>query len=510
MIRKIASRLGSRLQRGGHEGGLAVYRYVFSTGQIRQNYGGLTIAMMRRATMFAEAGAPVEITTTDWWLGYPDLRKEWLESGRLVDGVSIRNIHEEFSSLSDVNLVDAPVGQSEPHDLRVPDGYRPYLNPIDSGRRRYWYPPQERRKHEFVDYLRPNGTLYMRTRSNPGRSEWAFPPRPVGIYDTNGRFAYAFASHQDWWVFWAKMLMSESTQPLRVVQDVEALEFLDMWQRAGAASVQYVHTAHTRNYEPDGPLLPRWQKIPNGWKPFDTLAFATQAQAEEWKSRMGWENKVVVLPHAYETSCLRGLTECLRPARRDVVVVSRLAAGKGLDDVIRIFSRATYDMPDVKLHIYGEGSERRVLEASVAECGSENRVHFHGFTANAAREFAGARATVFASEHEGFGLSLLEALAHGVPAVAYDIRYGPSDMISHGVNGFLIQNRDQTAATVALRRILTEDDTFDEMSRNACERAKEFSVAASLNGWSIVFDAMEAPEVPDQVSFYLDSPKTSA
>lgn len=76
-------------------------RYIFSTGQVRSTYGGLTIAMMRRAKLFAEAGQQVDITTVDWWLGYSELVSEWQSSGVMPEGVRIRNIHEDFAALED-------------------------------------------------------------------------------------------------------------------------------------------------------------------------------------------------------------------------------------------------------------------------------------------------------------------------------------------------------------------------------------------------------------------------
>ena len=46
---------------------------------------------------------------------------------------------------------------------------------------------------------------------------------------------------------------------------------------------------------------------------------------------------------------------------------------------------------------------------------------------------------------EGFSLSLLESLSHGVPVISYDIKYGPAEMINNGENGYLIQKDDENA-----------------------------------------------------------------
>ncbi|WP_394159337.1 glycosyltransferase [Galactobacter valiniphilus] len=476
---------------------LPAYRYVFSTGQIRQNYGGLTIAMMRRAKLFAQQGFNVEITTIDWWLDYDKLRTEWLQTGRLVENVKIRNIHEEFAALDDVRTGDVPEQSDAPLTLDIPAGYRLHEHPADKGQKRYWYAPGEKQYHAFTEYLRPDGSLYMRTRSNPGKSEWDLPARPVGIYDAQGTFAYAFASHQDWWLHWAKMIAAESPQELRVVQDVEHDLFFDFWTNAGAAAVQYVHTAHTTNFEPDGPLLHRWKQVAQRQrKPFSTIAFATRAQARDWVARMGDQIRPVVAPHAFE-----GPASPTLGVDRDVVIVSRLAPGKGLDDAVRIFIWASHGVPDAHLHIYGEGSERKLLEEIVAEYEAQDRVHFHGFTPDAATKFAGARATLFTSEHEGFGLTLLEALSQGTPAVSYDVRYGPADMITNGTNGFLIADRNQMDAMTALQTLLTDYQLYERMANAAFAKAKHYSEAESLAKWSDIFEAMVPPADSVPVDF---------
>ncbi len=46
---------------------------------------------------------------------------------------------------------------------------------------------------------------------------------------------------------------------------------------------------------------------------------------------------------------------------------------------------------------------------------------------------------------EGFSLALLESLAHGVPVISYDIKYGPNELITPDFNGYLITKNDEDA-----------------------------------------------------------------
>ncbi len=68
------------------------------------------------------------------------------------------------------------------------------------------------------------------------------------------------------------------------------------------------------------------------------------------------------------------------------------------------------------------------------------------------------RAAVYltTSAFEGQGLALAEALAHGTPVVAWDIRYGPRDMLASG-GGILVPDGDDDALVAALRDVLADE-----------------------------------------------------
>ena len=53
--------------------------------------------------------------------------------------------------------------------------------------------------------------------------------------------------------------------------------------------------------------------------------------------------------------------------------------------------------------------------------------------------------SLITSNMEGFSLALLESLAHGVPVISYDIKYGPSELITSDFNGYLITKNDEDA-----------------------------------------------------------------
>ena len=85
-----------------------------------------------------------------------------------------------------------------------------------------------------------------------------------------------------------------------------------------------------------------------------------------------------------------------------------------------------------------------------------------------------------------------EAMANGCPVVSYDVRYGPSDVITDGVNGFLVPPGDVGAVAAATLRVLREPGLAQELSAG-CERVVErFGREAFVARWVALFHEMSA------------------
>jgi poly(glycerol-phosphate) alpha-glucosyltransferase len=124
-----------------------------------------------------------------------------------------------------------------------------------------------------------------------------------------------------------------------------------------------------------------------------------------------------------------------------------------------------------------------MLEALIAELGLESRVTLHGYRPDAAEQTATAALLIVSSNYEGQGLVVLEAFSRGCPVVAYDISYGPSEMIEPGVNGELVPAGDIEALGATIGRLIGDAATLERYSEAAyawagahdARRAAEYS-----------------------------------
>ena len=125
---------------------------------------------------------------------------------------------------------------------------------------------------------------------------------------------------------------------------------------------------------------------------------------------------------------------------------------KGVDVFLRAAPRILEAVPQARLAVVGTGPEGDGLRAQAAELGLADSVRFFGFRPPAARQLAELDVFVLASRWEAFPISVLEAMACGVPQVATDVG-GTAEAVQEGVTGRLCPPEDPEAlaqATIAL------------------------------------------------------------
>jgi glycosyltransferase involved in cell wall biosynthesis len=157
-----------------------------------------------------------------------------------------------------------------------------------------------------------------------------------------------------------------------------------------------------------------------------------------------------------------------------IVGMGRLTRQKGFDRLIPMV--AGLDRPDLQLALLGEGEDRGLLAALAVECGLNGRLHLPGFVSDPSPWLAHATLFVLPSRWEGFGHVIVEAMAAGVPVIAYDCPHGPRDIIRDGVNGVLVRMDDEQGFMRAMNRMLDDRNEAKRMADAASEVVWRFGV----------------------------------
>lgn len=159
-----------------------------------------------------------------------------------------------------------------------------------------------------------------------------------------------------------------------------------------------------------------------------------------------------------------------------LVHLGRLRKYKGADRVIRSFARIREEMPEARLEIVGDGPELPALRKLSSKLKLDKSVTFHGFMSLEDMVNLLYRCHVFlnSSPKEGWGLTVIEAAACGVPAVASDSP-GLRDSVEDGKTGILVPPDDTEAMAEATLELLRSPERREEMADRAAGRAREFS-----------------------------------
>ncbi|HLG00311.1 MAG TPA: glycosyltransferase, partial [Acidimicrobiia bacterium] len=164
-----------------------------------------------------------------------------------------------------------------------------------------------------------------------------------------------------------------------------------------------------------------------------------------------------------------------RTTAHDLAVIGRLVPYKRVDLVLEAVAELSETFPDLSVVVVGQGPEAEHLAAEARRLGIADRVDFRGFVTEheeVLRVLATSRVFVSASEAEGFGIVLAEAMALGVPYVVADI---PAfrEVSGEGHGGYLFAPGDRHDLARGLEEIFgARPDEYDRMSRAACGFAR--------------------------------------
>ena len=192
-----------------------------------------------------------------------------------------------------------------------------------------------------------------------------------------------------------------------------------------------------------------------------------------------------------------------------LVAVGRLVHQKGFDLLLQAFAKIAPEHPEWTLTIWGEGEQRPALETLSADLGLAGRVRLPGLTERPGQWVAAADVFVLSSRYESFGNVITEAMAAGLPIVAFDCPWGPGDILRDGEDGLLVPPEDVDALAAALGRLLLDADLRARLGAAAAHNVRRFAREGILAQWdALVAAATGARETTQPAGRTLD--KTAA
>jgi glycosyltransferase involved in cell wall biosynthesis len=158
-----------------------------------------------------------------------------------------------------------------------------------------------------------------------------------------------------------------------------------------------------------------------------------------------------------------------------LITVGRLVPRKASIQLIRMMN--VLKGTRAKLIIVGSGPEEKMLKAEVRASKLEDQVLFTGFVSDEEKFWLLQRSDIYvsSSQHEGFGLVFLEAMASGLPVVCYD-HGGQTDFLQNDRNGYVVPLNDLEELRARCQQLIENSQLRKSIGQNNKDLVKEFYI----------------------------------
>lgn len=175
---------------------------------------------------------------------------------------------------------------------------------------------------------------------------------------------------------------------------------------------------------------------------------------------------------------------------KNVIAVGRFCYQKGFDLLLQIWKEVIKRHPDWTLNIYGDDGEKITNYAK--EQGVLPYCKLHPVTSNIQEKFIENSIFILSSRFEGFGMVICEAMACGVPPVAFDCHYGPAEIIRDGEDGILVENGNIKQMVEKICYLIEHEDIRKQMGTAAYHNIQRYHIAQIGKLWENMFNEITA------------------
>jgi len=215
-----------------------------------------------------------------------------------------------------------------------------------------------------------------------------------------------------------------------------------------------------------------------GARKFDKFIVLTKGNTNEWNLK-----NLIVIPnplsfYSDEKSTLEN---------KKVIAVGKQSFQKGYDRLLKSWEIVAKKHPDWILEIFGTINESEELDKLAKKLKIEGQVKFHPPVKNISDKYKEASIYTMSSRYEGFGMVLTEAMAYGIPCISYNCPYGPSDIIDHKKNGYIIPNGNISEFGNCINTLIEDVTKRKKFGKQAKLDVQRFLPENILQKWNTLF-----------------------
>lgn len=214
-------------------------------------------------------------------------------------------------------------------------------------------------------------------------------------------------------------------------------------------------------------------------KRLDKLVVLTEKDRESWVEL----DNVIAIPDPLSFTPKTTSDQ----SHKRVLAIARYSHEKGIDLLLEAWSKVEKDCEEWRLDVYGDGKTEPYERLMVTLGIDQSRCALHGRTNDVEKEYVNSSIFVLSSRFEGFGMVIIEAMACGLPVVAFDCPWGPRSIIKDGIDGFLVENGNTTSLANKLFVLMENNSLRMLMARTSLNTANGYNIDTIANYWNNLF-----------------------
>lgn len=480
--------------------------------EINEKKGGGTGICMNRTNLFNTKNYNSDVLTFDFKPNYKEIENKMKEIGKLNINSSIINMYDFFSTHNKKINSSIRINNDEDIIKYISNNYHNTFKEENINLDEYVLHTQTKNYLKLVsgaNYIEldfSDFTLYRVKISNPEndeRKEKYFSKdgfcylykykklsnnKTQSIYLIYKNYNFHFENEVGLENYFLNLLIFSSNQageePVFIIDGQGSLRRAQNLSKKNCKVYFVIHTNHLlKPYTSDSKFVLQKETVFKNIDQIDGLVVLTERQKKDIVNVYGKENKFFVIPNYIQKPKINKIPK----NKNEIIIVSRLAKGKRIDKAIKIFSRVIKQVPSAKLKIYGDGNEKKNLQALINKLKLDDNVFLMGHTNEVMKKFSEANINIMTSETEAFPSIIIEALLCRTPTVSLDINYGPSDIINSNNGGIVVQNEDDM--TNVLIDLLKNPRKITKMGKNGRKNIiTNYSHKNILEKWEVMFE----------------------
>lgn len=214
--------------------------------------------------------------------------------------------------------------------------------------------------------------------------------------------------------------------------------------------------------------------------PFYQIVVLTKGESDKLRKLTGCKSLCIPNP---QYNYPKQLSTC---ENKRVISMARFTPQKKLEAVIPFWKMIEDKHQDWELHLYGAGIDENKMKKAIFD-NNLKKVFINNYSNNVEEVLAKSSIYILPSMFEGFPLVLLESMASGVPVVAYNCPFGPSEIIKDGEDGIISEYNNPQIFMEKVLYLIEHDAIRKEMGRKARENILRFNIDDIMNRWITLY-----------------------